>query len=86
MGMALLVVGGLLSLFATIKVLIHAFKTAGILHAIICFLCGLYALYWLFAKYDESDKKTVIICMVAGIVLSVIGNGMVTASAIQAAA
>jgi hypothetical protein len=86
MGYALLIVGGLASLYATIKILIHAFKSAGIMHAIFCFLCGFYALYWLFAKYDESDKKTLIILVVVGIVLSVIGNGMVAPSAIQAAA
>lgn len=86
MGMALLVVGSLASLYAFIKILIHVFKTAGILHVVICLLCNLYAVYWLFAKYDESDKKTLIICFVAGIVLGVIGNGMVAASAIQAAA
>ena len=86
MGMALMVVGGLAGLFGLIKVIIHAFKTAGIMHAIFCFLCGFYALYWLFAKYDESDKKTLIILVVVGIVLSVIGNGMVAPSAIQAAA
>lgn len=85
MGMALLVVGGLASLYAAIKIIIHAFKTAGILHAIICFLCGLYAIYWAFAKYDESDKKVVIICMIGGIVLSMIGNGMVAAGAVAAA-
>lgn len=52
----------------------------------ICLLCNLYAVYWLFGKYDDSDKNTVIICMMAGIVLSVIGNGMLAASAIQSAA
>ncbi len=44
MGMALMVVGGLAGLFGLIKVIIHAFKTAGVLHAIICFFCGIYAL------------------------------------------
>ncbi|MFN3961545.1 MAG: hypothetical protein ACK4NQ_01040 [Fimbriimonadaceae bacterium] len=83
-GTVLIGIGALALLYVTIKILIHAFKSAGILHAIICFLCGIYALYWLFAKYDESDKKNLIIIFVVGIVLYIIGFGMAGASAVAA--
>ena len=75
-----MVVGGLVALFGLIKVIIHAFKSAGVLHAIICFLCALYALYWVFAKYDASDKKVVIIALIGGTILYYVGAGMAGAA------
>ena len=70
--MALL--GGLISLYVTIKMIIDAYESEGFLHAVICFFCGLYALYWLLFRYEDNDKIVLIICAVVGVVLSVVGR------------
>lgn len=74
MGSGLALLGGLITLYATIKVIIDANESEGFLHAVLCFFCGLYAMYWLIFRYEDNDKIVLIICAVVGIVLSVVGR------------
>lgn len=80
MGYVLYGIGGLLGLVATIMIIINAAPKA-IWKAILSLICGIYALIYLFTEYDNPNKKTVIIMIVGAIVLSMIGAGMVGASA-----
>ncbi|GAB4132945.1 MAG: hypothetical protein Fur0036_19050 [Fimbriimonadaceae bacterium] len=64
------------SLYATIRILYDIFETEGFGHLVLALICGLYAIYWLFTQYEETDKIAVIICMVLGIVLPIIAATM----------
>jgi len=71
--MILMAVGGLLSLVCTIIILVHAFKTSvgqGFLSLCVPF----YILYYMFAKFQHSQKALIIAGYFVGFVLSGVGQ------------
>ncbi len=68
--------GMIASLYATIRILYDIFETEGFGHLVLALICGLYAIYWLFTQYEETDKIAVIVCMGLGIVLPIIAATM----------
>ena len=50
----------LVSLVCWVMILIHAFKTGGALHGILCFCIWPYAVYWGFAKFEHEKKNMII--------------------------
>ena len=43
-----------------ILIIIHAFKTGGALHGILCLCIGPYAIYWGFAKFEHPKKNLIL--------------------------
>lgn len=76
MPQVLAALGMIASLYASIRILYDIFETEGFGHLVLALLCGLYAIYWLFTQYEETDKVAVIICMVLGIVLPIVAATM----------
>ena len=77
MGMGLMGLGGiffLVTFVCAIIIAIHAFKNGGALHGILCLICGLYTIYWGFAKFEHPKKMLIVGGLIAGIVL---GNGFI---------
>ena len=50
-------------------ILIHAFKTGGALHGILCFCIWPYAVYWGFAKFEHEKKNMILAGFLGGIVV-----------------
>ncbi|HEV2021960.1 MAG TPA: hypothetical protein VGQ94_05480 [Terriglobales bacterium] len=58
----------LVSVVCWILILIHAFKTGGALHGILCFCFWPYAVYWGFAKFEHPKKNLILGGFLGGIV------------------
>ena len=78
---ALASLASLVSLGCLIFVLYHMFQAKGLLHAILGFLCSLYALYWGWTNrgVDKNMPMVMNVWLVA-IVLTIVLQGMVTAN------
>jgi len=58
----------LASVVCWIMIIIHAFKTGGALHGILCLCIGPYAIYWGFAKFEHPKKNLILGGFLGGIV------------------
>lgn len=72
-GLALVVIGGILSLAGAIWFLVVAFQES-VLWGLGCFFCGIVQLIFLFSNFDKAGKPFMV--EVGGLVLVIIGSAI----------
>ena len=75
MGTLLMIAGGLfyiVALVCGIIVLIDAFKNE-VWKGVVCLVCGLYALYYMFAEFQHEHKVPIIVGALVG---GIVGGGL----------
>lgn len=81
LGYALWIVGAIMALIGHIIVVVDAFQKEGALWGFLTLCIPIVGLYWIFAKYDKPNKKTIMIIYLGGIVLYMIGYFIFLAAA-----
>ena len=51
-----------------IMIIVHAFKSGGALHGILCICFWPYAVYWGFAKFEHPKKNLILAGFLGGVV------------------